>query len=55
MAILDIYQKEPLVEVLGWPKASFGFFYNILQKNLSEILGQSNTCWVVKDPDAGKD
>ena len=26
--------------MLGWPKSSFGFFHNILQKNLNELSGQ---------------
>ena len=29
--------------VLGWPKVSFGFFCNILWKNLNELFGQPNT------------
>ena len=31
--------------LLGWPKSLFGFFCNILQKNLNELFGQpSTTC-----------
>ena len=30
------------VYVLGWPKTSFGFFCNILWKNLNELFGQLN-------------
>ena len=29
-------------EILDWPKSSFEFFYNILQKNWNELFGQSN-------------
>ena len=28
--------------ILGWPKSSFGFFHNILQKNSKELFGQLN-------------
>ena len=28
------------MDVLGWPKSSFGFFHNIMQENLNELLGQ---------------
>ena len=28
--------------ILGWPKSSFGFFCNILQKNPNELFGQPN-------------
>ena len=29
--------------MLGWPKVLFGFFYNILQKNLNELFGQPSS------------
>ena len=29
--------------VLGWPKSSFGFFHNVLQKNLRALFGQPRT------------
>jgi len=28
--------------LLGWPKSSFGFFCNIIQKNLNKLFGQPN-------------
>ena len=28
--------------ILGWPKSSFGFFCNFLQKNMNELFGQPN-------------
>ena len=28
------------MDVLGWPKSSFGFFHNIMQENLNELFGQ---------------
>ena len=31
-----------MYKILGWPKTSFTFFHNILQKTLSEIFGQPN-------------
>ena len=30
-------------KILGWPKTSFGFLCNILQKNLNKLFDQSNT------------
>ena len=30
--------------VLGWPKISFRFFHNILQKNPNELFGQPYKC-----------
>ena len=32
------------LQILGWPNSLFGFFRNILQKNLNKIFGQPNTC-----------
>ena len=29
--------------VLGWPKSSFDFFHEMLQKNPSELLGQCSS------------
>ena len=29
--------------VLGWPKSSFDFFHEMLQKNPSELLGQRSS------------
>ena len=29
-------------KVLGWPKSSFGFFWNILWQNTNELFGQPN-------------
>lgn len=29
--------------ILGWPKRPFGFFHNILWKNLNDLFGQHNT------------
>ena len=29
--------------ILGWPKTSFGFLHNMLQKILNELFGQPNT------------
>ena len=28
--------------ILGWPKSSFGFLCNFLQKNMNELFGQPN-------------
>ena len=33
---------EIIILILGWPKRSFEFFYNILWKNLNELFGQPN-------------
>ena len=29
--------------LVGWPNSSVGFFYNVVQKSLNELSGQSNT------------
>ena len=34
-----IFLKQKHI-ILGWPKSSFGFFCNILQKNPNELFGQ---------------
>ena len=34
-------------QIWGWPKSSFGFFYNILWKNLSTLFGQAHIMVVV--------
>ena len=28
------------MQLLGWPKSSFGFFYDIIQKKPNELGGQ---------------
>ena len=33
---------KTFTKLLGWPKSSFGFFHNILQKNPNELFGQPN-------------
>lgn len=50
-----IFVRLKRVYLLGWPKSSFRFFHNLLQKNLNEFYGQPNNsiCWVkwlVKSP-----
>ena len=29
-------------KILGWPKSSFGFFHEMVCKNLSELFGHPN-------------
>ena len=33
------------LKVLDWPKYSLRLFHNLVQENLSELLGQSNKRW----------
>ena len=42
-----VYYK--ILDILGWPKSSFGFFHNILQKTPIELFGQPNSslCYTV--------
>ena len=35
--------EENYQSFLGWPKCSFRFSHNILQKNPNKLLGQVNT------------
>ena len=39
--------------VLGWPTSLFGFFHAILQENLNELFGQSNTNATYRPKDTG--
>ena len=37
-----ILNPQKVDYVLGWPKSSFGVFYNILRKNSNKLFGQPN-------------
>ena len=42
-------EKHNPPQYIGFAKSSFGFFHNILRKNLNELLGQSNTQRILEE------
>ena len=42
-------EKHNPPQYIGFAKSSFGFFHNILGKNLNELLGQSNTQRILEE------
>ena len=46
---LVAYQNNTYIDILGWPKSSFGFLQ--LQENPNELFGQSN----IKQPSVSKE
>ena len=46
MICVALFFSVDFTDILGWPKNSFGFFHKMIQKNPSQLFGQSSICFV---------
>ena len=40
--------EDRKVDIVGWPESSFGFFHNMLWKNLNKLFGEPNMYFLVR-------
>ena len=45
---MNRYMEDRKVDILGWPESSFGFFHNILWKNLNKLFDEPNMYFSVR-------